>query len=499
MAFILDKQLRNASLSFNVSLGVLVVSLPLLITLLIVLVKVKSADDFANKLTDKYVDVMQTADALVIDVNAANKHITLYAQTRQIENRNAASENCRKAQTKLDALSEFIGSDMEEAIQTDYKTCKEGFERFLSIVNANLQANGESNISELAALREKISVSAATLQTSAAGVIKNTSKALAKNTESCLITIIIGVLISVLMYLMASRDFRKRSVIPLKAGIKNAVNLAKGDLTIKAMRSDNKDEIAVLNNAVADLVDNLRNIVSSVKNCAAEIADTSAEMNRASQQMSNSANDQAASAEEVSSSIEEMSSSIQQNSDNAKETQKIAVETSQTIQAYSVTAEKSTKAMRDIAEKISIIDEIAFQTNILALNAAVEAARAGEHGKGFAVVAAEVRKLAERCALAAKEIDSVSSGGQSVAIQTGDAFAKALPKMQRTTTLVQEIAAACQEQASGSDQINTAVQRFNTTTQHFASISEEVAANSDKLKQQSDNLLYILDYFKHDD
>ncbi|MBQ3655644.1 MAG: hypothetical protein II956_02195 [Bacteroidales bacterium] len=499
MAFLLDKQLRNTSLSFNVSLGVLVVSLPLLITLLVVFAKVRSADDFADKLTDKYVDIMQTADAMVIDVNAANKNITLYAQNKQAENRNVALENCRKAQAKLDALSGFIDKDMETAIQTDFQSCKEGFEKFQAIVNANLQANGESDISELAGLREKISVSAASLQTSAAAVIKKTSEALAQNTEACLLIIIIGILIAVFMYLIASRDFKTRTIVPLEDSIKNAVNLAKGDLNIKPTRSDNGDEIAILNNAVADLVDNLKNIVSSVKNCAVEIAYTSDEMNRASQQMSNSANDQAASAEEVSSSIQEMSSSIQQNSDNAKETQKIAIETSHTIQEYSVTAEKSTKAMRDIAEKIGIIDEIAFQTNILALNAAVEAARAGEHGKGFAVVAAEVRKLAERCALAAKEIDSVSSGGQSVAIQTGDAFAKALPKMQRTTTLVQEIAEACQEQASGSDQINTAVQRFNATTQHFASISEEVAANSDKLKEQSDNLLYILDYFKHTD
>ncbi|MBQ5550080.1 MAG: methyl-accepting chemotaxis protein, partial [Bacteroidales bacterium] len=168
-------------------------------------------------------------------------------------------------------------------------------------------------------------------------------------------------------------------------------------------------------------------------------------MNMASQQMSNSANEQASSAEEVSSSIEEMASSIQQNSDNARETERIVTETASTIQNYSETSQKAVQAMNEIAQKISIIDEIAFQTNILALNAAVEAARAGEHGKGFAVVAAEVRKLAERCAIAAKEIDTVSSDGQDIAQQSSVAFSKVLPDIERTTTLVREIASASRE------------------------------------------------------
>jgi methyl-accepting chemotaxis protein len=212
--------------------------------------------------------------------------------------------------------------------------------------------------------------------------------------------------------------------------------------------------------------------------------------------MSEAADDQASSAEEVSSSMEEITASIGQNDGNAKETERIAFKTSQTIQNCSRTADNSVKAMNLIAEKISIIDEIAFQTNLLALNAAVEAARAGEHGKGFAVVAAEVRKLAERSALAAKEIDVVSKDGQAIAKDTGEAFASVLPDIERTAVLLKEIAASCSEQALGSNQINTAVQRFNLTTQQFAQLSKKMSDNSDTLSELSENLTELMKFFK---
>ena len=191
-----------------------------------------------------------------------------------------------------------------------------------------------------------------------------------------------------------------------------------------------------------------------------------------------------------------MTSSIEQNSQNAIKTGGIANSSAKTIEECNEAAQKTVKAITEIAQKISVIDEIAFQTNILALNAAVEAARAGENGKGFAVVAAEVRKLAEKCAIAAKDIDSVSTGGVQVAKLTGNVFSKVLPEIQQTTHLVQEIATSCRQQATGSAQINTAIQRFNNSTQQFASISEKVASNSDNLMQQAEKLQEIIKFFK---
>ena len=259
------------------------------------------------------------------------------------------------------------------------------------------------------------------------------------------------------------------------------IKLASGDLTANFCHSGGESEIAILNNSMADMKNTLADIVRSIAESANAIAVAAGEMNKASMQMSASTNEQAASAEEISSAIGEMASSIEQNSQNAAKTESIAGSTAKYIGECSQAAEKTVNTMTEIAEKISVINDIAFQTNILALNAAVEAARAGEHGKGFAVVAAEVRKLAEKCAVAARDIDAVSADGVNIA---------------NTTVLVQEIATASREQASGGAQINTAVQRFNDGIQQVATISEEVASNSQNLLQQADRLQDVIKFFK---
>ena len=498
MAILLENQLNKFSLTSRIAFGISLIVIPLVVVVIYVFVKQGTVGEYAEKLTNRYVDIMQTADAMVLDVNAAYKGISMFAKDKKMEGRSLATENISKAETKINTLAEYIGNnDIESEIKSEYQVCKDAFVKLQSLINSTLNSNGTTDISEGSTLREKISTSAATLQTNAARVIKATSQSLEESVASSRKSIIIGLLIAAFMFFVAFHDFSNRTIKPLKKAIDRATRLAQGNLKVSTERSPNQDEVGTLNNAICDLSDNLKMIVDSITESATAIAGTSDEMNRASTQMSNSASDQAASAEEVSSSVEEMASSIQQNSDNALETERIALAASKTIADYSETANKSIHAMNEIAEKISIIDEIAFQTNILALNAAVEAARAGEHGKGFAVVAAEVRKLAERCALAAKEIDAVSSDGRNVSKQTSDAFARVLPDIERTTSLVKEIAAACREQASGGAQINTAVQRFNVSTQQFASISEEMASNSDNLKLESEKLMMALGYFSH--
>lgn len=282
----------------------------------------------------------------------------------------------------------------------------------------------------------------------------------------------------------------------LRSNTAKTMKLASGDLTTSFEHYDGNSEMSILNNSMADMKETLTDIVRSISETSENIATAAGEMNRASQQMSGSANEQAASAEEISSAINEMASSIDQNSQNAAKTESIVDAAAKYIRKCSDAANQTVHTITEIAQKISVIDDIAFQTNILALNAAVEAARAGEHGKGFAVVAAEVRKLAEKCAIAAKDIDSVSAGGVNMAKLTGDVFSKMLPEIERTTVLINEIAASSREQATGGAQINTAVQRFNSGIQQFATISDEVASSSANLMQQSERLQEIIKFFK---
>lgn len=328
------------------------------------------------------------------------------------------------------------------------------------------------------------------------GLVDSTAFEIDTSLFSTRLMVIIGLLISLFVIFITAAVMLKTLVEPLRKGIRAATELSEGNLNVKIEKTETEDEVGLLQNSMAQLLDNIKLIITSIAECSSEISSASTRLNQASGMMSSSANDQAASAEEVSSSIEEMASAIGQNNDNARETEKIALSTSETIKQCSQTAEKSVKAMNLIAEKISIVDEIAFQTNLLALNAAVEAARAGEHGKGFAVVAAEVKKLAERSALAAKEIDVVSKDGQTVAKDTGEAFASVLPDIERTSVLVQEIAASCSEQATGSDQINTAVQHFNQTTQQFASLAQEMSDNSSTLFSLAERLSELIKFFK---
>jgi len=495
MAIFLEKQLQKTSLNFRVMTGVAMVSVPLAITLLLVFFDVKKVNDFSERLTTKYIDVMQVADATVLDVNEAFKNVLAFYNTNKNEFKSNALRSFEKAQDKMNQFTKLIDKEIEESIRADYNVCLETYNQLRKMVE-NSSVNTDIDINLGADLREKFSLTAARVQSSCAKIFKEYSNNLNDNTNSCLKTILIGIAVSLFMLALACNDFSHRSIAPLKLAVKNASILAKGNLNLKIEQSKNSDEIATLNASMIELLDNLKRFVGQIKNCADEISETSDDMNEISQIMSSSATEQASSAEKVSFGIQQMSSSIQTNSNNATETEKIATETSKTIRDYSITAQKTTTSMQEIANKISIIDEIAFQTNILALNAAVEAARAGEHGKGFAVVAAEVRKLAERCAKAAKEIDLVSSEGQNVVNQSSQALSYALPKIERTTTLVQEIAASCQEQASSSDQITSAVQTFDANTQQFVSISEKVANKSENLRQQSDNLLEILKYFK---
>ncbi len=230
---------------------------------------------------------------------------------------------------------------------------------------------------------------------------------------SMILAILAGLSIAVILSLYIARIITGG----IKKGVELAEDVAKGNLSISIDKEllEQKDEIGQLANALQQMVQQLRDIIGDIITGADNITSASQEMNGTSQQMSQGASEQASSAEKISSSMEEMVSNIQQNTDNALQTEKIAVQAVDGIRKGSESTNVAVKSMKEIASKVSIIGDIAFQTNMLALNAAVEAARAGEYGKGFAVVAEEVRKLAERSQIAAEEIDVLSENGVEVA------------------------------------------------------------------------------------
>jgi methyl-accepting chemotaxis protein len=272
-------------------------------------------------------------------------------------------------------------------------------------------------------------------------------------------------------------------------------NLGRGDLEID-IDVDQNDEIGRLLKAMKGMVDKLRDIVADVQSGSGNVASASQALASGTEQMSQGATEQASAAEEASSSVEQMSANIRQNADNAQQTEKIAVKTADDALEGGKAVAETVTAMKNIAEKISIIEEISRQTNLLALNAAIEAARAGEQGKGFAVVAAEVRKLAERSQTAAAEISKLSSASVGVAEKAGKLLEKIVPDIQRTSELVQEISAASREQMSGAEQINRAIQQLDQVIQMNASAAEEMSSTAGELAAQSEQLLSSVGFFR---
>lgn len=313
--------------------------------------------------------------------------------------------------------------------------------------------------------------------------------------RATLIAVFVSLLSLLVLIAIVANYFGFRIALPVVRFVDNLNSISSGELDVE-IKSTSNDETRELALAAMRMVDKLKQIAGSIRKGSDEILSASSYLSQSSLQLSHGAGEQAAATEEVSSSMEEMMANIHQNASDAGEMETISQTASSGIGNVVDHSGKSLEAIRKIADRINVINDIANQTNILALNAAVEAARAGEHGKGFAVVATEIRKLSEMSSLSAGEIIDLSKSGLELAEEASRILMTVLPDIERTLQLVRGIGAGSSEQAVTVEQINKAIQHLNMITQQNTAASEELAASSEQLSAQAESLQYLVGFFK---
>ncbi|MFQ6590942.1 MULTISPECIES: methyl-accepting chemotaxis protein [Pseudomonas] len=428
-----------------------------------------------------------------------NRHVTTEIAEEKAQADREADETLQQFNTRMGTYEQLLSGDEERQLLTGLKSAWSTYlatsKQLLDLSRQNQEAaattllRGESrtHFDEVTSRLQKM------VEFNEAGASEAGDKGSALY-DSARVSII-AVLVAALLIGLGLAVFIARIISrPLRLAATAAEQLADGNLSTP-IAPGGKDETGMVLNAMRNMVGKLATIIGEVRNAADNLASASEQVSATAQSMSQATSEQAASVEETSASVEQMSASINQNTENAKVTDGMASKAAKEATDGGESVQQTVLAMKKIAQRISIIDDIAYQTNLLALNAAIEAARAGEHGKGFAVVAAEVRKLAERSQVAAQEIGELSSSSVDMAEKAGKLLGEMVPSINKTSDLVQEISAASEEQAAGVAQINTAMTQLNQVTQQNASSSEELAATAEEMSSQAEQLQQAMSFF----
>ncbi len=305
--------------------------------------------------------------------------------------------------------------------------------------------------------------------------------------------IVIG--LDIVLFVLLTLSIQLLLIRPLKRLLHFANAMSEGDFR-QVIDIRQRDEIGELAESFRNMKETIGNVVKQVQTASTEVTTGSQQLRDSAAKMSQGGTQQAASTEEVSSSMEEMMANITQNADNAQQTEKIALKAAQDAQEGGDAVTKAVAAMKTIAQKITIVEEIANRTHILSMNASIEASKAQEYGKGFAVVATEVRNLAGQTQHAAKEINALANNTLDLAEQAGEMLRQLVPDIQHTAELVQEISAASQEQRSGAMQVNQATQQLDNVSQEYAATSEQAASTAEELAAQAEHLQKMTAFFK---